>query len=75
MAFITGQTNRRISNKDPEDYLQKIVDRQGPAALEAQQVSVDPRLWKMDNYREFLQTRREGLAQRMNDFIRVKAGL
>jgi hypothetical protein len=75
MAFITGQTNRRISNKDPEDYLQKIVERQGPSALEAQQVSVDPRLWKMDNYREFLQTRREGLAQRMNDFIRVKAGL
>jgi hypothetical protein len=75
MAFITGQTNRRISNKDPVDYLSKIVENQGRAALEAQQVPLDTELWKMDHYRQFLQVRREALAQRMNEFIRGKAGL
>jgi hypothetical protein len=69
MAFITGQTNRRISNKPPSEYLPEIVARQGRGALDAQLVPADPRLLELENYRDFLRARREALAARMNEFI------
>jgi hypothetical protein len=75
MAFITGQTNRRISKSEPSMYLPDIIQKQGKLALEMQQVPVIPELWKLENYREFLQLRREALAKRMNEFIASKAGL
>lgn len=75
MAFITGQTNRRISNKLPSVYLADIVRTQGQQALDAQLVPNDPALLDLDNYREFLRIRREALAKRMNEFINTHAGL
>ena len=75
MAFIGGGTNRRISNKQPSDYLSDIVKKQGRQALDAQLVPNDSALWVTENYREFLKVRREALARRMNDFIHAKAGL
>lgn len=75
MAFITGQTNRRISNKEAVDYLASIVSKQGEQALSSQCVPLDPALWSTDRYRDFLQLRRAALAERMNTFIREKAGL
>ena len=75
MAFITGETNRRISNKEPAIYLREIVAKQGSQALEAQRVPLDESLWTTDRYRNFLQARRVALAECMNEFIRTKAGL
>lgn len=75
MAFITGQTNRRISNKDATGYLADIVAKQGAETLRSQCVPTDPALWATDRYREFLQLRRSELAERMNRFIQDKAGL
>lgn len=75
MAFITGQTNRRISNKDAVGYLADIVKKQGESALTSQCVPTDPALWSTDRYREFLQLRRDQLTDRMNDFMREKAGI
>lgn len=75
MAFITGQTNRRISNKEATQYLVDVVAKQGKEALESQCVPTDPELWSTENYRSFLQFRRAALAERMNAFIREKAKL
>lgn len=75
MAFITGQTNRRISNKAPIEYLPDIIKNQGPVALESQLVPTASDKWEMDTYRQFLQERRSALAACMNDFIKSKAGL
>jgi hypothetical protein len=75
MAFITGETNRRISNKKPDLYLKGILADQGAQALEAQRVPLDESLWEIDRYRDFLQVRRVALAKCMNEFIDVKAGL
>jgi len=75
MAFITGQTNRRISNKDATAYLADVVAKQGEAALSSQCVPTDSVLWATDRYRDFLALRREALAARMNGFIKEKAGL
>jgi hypothetical protein len=74
MAFITGQTNRRISNKEAAGYLADIVSKQGEGALRSQCVPVDPALWTTERYRDFLQLRRSELATRMNAFIGEKAG-
>lgn len=74
MAFITGQTNRRISNKEAVNYLREVVAKQGEAALHSQCVPVDETLWSTERYRDFLKLRREALAQRMNAFIREKSG-
>lgn len=75
MAFITGQTNRRISNKDASSYLVDVVAKQGKTALESQCVPTDPELWSLDNYRGFLKHRREALADCMNQFIQKKSGI
>jgi hypothetical protein len=75
MAFITGQTNRRISNKEATEYLVGVIDKQGKQALESQCVPVMPELWSTERYRDFLEYRRTALAERMNAFIREKATL
>jgi hypothetical protein len=75
MAFITGQTNRRISNKSPSVYLPEVIANQGADALSSQGVPNDPELWKLENYRQFLESRRESLAACMNAFIEAKAGI
>ena len=75
MAFITGQTNRRISNREATGYLAEIVATQGEQALESQCVPTDPALWSTDRYREFLQERRVALTNRMNRFIEELAGI
>lgn len=75
MAFITGQTNRRISNKEAKSYLADIVQKQGMQALTSQCVPEDPALWEVDRYRNFLSARRDALVERMNAFIDEKASL
>ena len=75
MAFITGQTNRRISNKEAIGYLADIIAKQGEESLRNQCVSTDSALWAIERYRDFLDNRRIALAERMNSFIRDKANL
>lgn len=75
MAFITGQTNRRISNKEATGYLVDIVAKQGEEALHSQCVPTAYELWATERYRDFLQSRRVALAERMNRFIQDKAKL
>lgn len=75
MAFITGKTNRSISNKLPAVYLADIVKTQGQEALDSQLIPNNSDLLQLENYREFLRVRREALTKRMNDFINKLAGL
>lgn len=69
MAFISGQTNRRLGNRLPEEYLPEIIEKQGESALTSQLVTTDTQLWKIDSYRNFLEQRRKLLADTMNRFI------
>jgi hypothetical protein len=69
MAFITGQTNRRIGRQAPSEYLKEVVDSQGPAALKAQMVPTNLASLTPENYRKFLTARRKALADCMNGFI------
>lgn len=64
-CFLTKETNLQISDRLPEDYFPD-VEREIPGALASQWVPTDPKLWKIENYREFLTKRRRLLADETN---------
>jgi hypothetical protein len=64
-CFLTKDTNLDISNRLPEVYFRE-VEAAHPGALASQWIPTDPLLWKMENYRDFLEARREMLAAELN---------
>jgi hypothetical protein len=69
LAFISGRTNRKISDKAPEHYLPLAVEKTGQASVVAHAIPADPALWKKDRYLDFLAARRALLVQMVNDFV------
>jgi hypothetical protein len=67
-AILTKTANRTKSNKEAKDYLTE-VQLNFPKALELQSIPVDTRLWELENYELFLQTRRKLLAAQLNEFL------
>lgn len=67
-CFLTQAANLAISDKRPEVYLREVEARY-PGALASQWVPQDPDLWKLENYRQFLDARRHLLAQAANRFL------
>ncbi len=64
-CFQTKETNLWISDHLPEEYFPK-VEAKHPGALASQWIPTDPLLWKVENYREFLEARKVLLAAEMN---------
>ena len=69
LAFISGRTNRKISDKEPSLYLPGIVSKQGESALSKQSIPIDAALWHVDTYDSFLARRRQLVADRLNEFL------
>jgi hypothetical protein len=69
IAFITGRTNQRLSKKPPDQYFPGIIQERGMEALGKQQIPMDRELWKVENFRAFLEARRGLLAKAVNEFI------
>ncbi len=67
-AFLTATSNISLSNTPPEDYFPGIEDAY-PGALSAQFIPMDPSLWKLDRYTDFLAARREIIARKMNEYM------
>ncbi len=67
-AFLTKETNLKISNRDPEEYFAHY-EAKHPGTLASQWIPTDPDLWKYENYPDFLAARRELLAQAANQFL------
>jgi hypothetical protein len=68
-AFIGGNTNRRISAKQPGKYLPEIIAKRGESALVAQCVPLDPALWALDRYEDFLVARAGALVEALNGML------
>jgi len=66
MAFISAKVNRAISNKPPSEYLPTVIRERGEAALSDQLIPLEPSIWKLENYRQFLEQRRALLAKAVN---------
>ena len=67
-CFLTKDTNLSISDRRPESYFPEI-EAAHPGALASQWVPQDPLLWKIDNYRDFLEARKELLADAANSCL------
>jgi hypothetical protein len=65
-CFQTKQTNLEISDRLPEEYF-PVFESRHPGVLPSQWIPDDPKLWKIQNYRDFLEARRELLAAEANN--------
>lgn len=64
-CFLTKDTNLSISDRLPENYFPEIESAH-PGALASQWIPDDPTLWKIDNFRDFLEARKLLLAEELN---------
>ena len=67
-TFLTQDTNLKVSNQNPADYLAAYADKD-PELLSSHWIPMDPKLWQIDRYKDFLAARRELLAVAANDFL------
>lgn len=64
-CFLQKDTNLDITNRYPEEYFPKIEEKH-PGALASQWIPMDPQLWRMDRYEDFLEARKALLAAEAN---------
>ncbi len=67
-TFLTKQTNLRVSDKDPSAYLASYAEKD-PKLISSHWIPEDPDLWKIERYEDFLDARRELLAEAANKFL------
>ncbi len=72
LTFISGRTNRKISDKSPAEYMADYIGKQGGELLAMQAIPADERLLEAENYHAFLAARRQLLAGRLNAFLGVE---
>jgi len=64
-CFLIKDTNLTIGDRLPEDYFPEIEEA-NPGVLASQWIPANPELWKIENYREFLEERKALLAAEVN---------
>lgn len=64
-CFLTKDANLDISDRLPEEYFPQI-EQAHPGALASQWIPMDPDLWKIEDFREFLEARKSLLAAEAN---------
>lgn len=69
LAFISGKTNRQISDKTPAEYFPAYLDSAGESAMDAQCIPTTGDLLGTHAYPEFLRVRRRQIAERLNAYI------
>jgi len=69
LCFISGKTNRQISDKPPGEYFPPMIEKSGVAAFDAQCIPTDPTLLTVEKYKRFLERRRSVIAERLNAFL------
>src|SRR5665213_485683 len=70
LSFIGGRTNRKISDKQPRDYLLPLMTADA-FAFEAQCIPTDEALLDVASYKNFLASRRAAIARRLNEYLGV----
>lgn len=64
-CFLTKDTNLTIGKRLPEEYFPE-VEAAHPGALRSQWIPMDDTLWKVENFRDFLEARKSLLAEEVN---------
>lgn len=68
-CFLTKDTNLVISDRRPEEYFPEIEEAH-PGALRSQWVPDDPKLWRIEKFQDFLEARKELLAEAANSCLK-----
>ncbi len=69
LAFISGKTNRAISDKPPSIYFPPLIEKVGEVTFETQCIPTDMELLETSKYKEFLSERRKRIASRLNEYL------
>jgi hypothetical protein len=75
LAFISGGTNRKVSDKPPSMYLATIPVDDRREFHRTQCVPDDVELMQPENYDRFLARRRELVAERLNEYLQTTGHL
>ena len=67
-AFLTAASNVPLSDTEPSAYL-PTIEAKYPGALKKQFIPMDPALWRIERYTDFLAARRELLARKLNEHL------
>lgn len=65
LAFLGARPNKKISATPPTTYLAELA-KEHPERLKAQFIPMDPKLWELERFQDFLASRREALAEAVN---------
>ncbi|NLI74889.1 MAG: DUF262 domain-containing protein [Candidatus Riflebacteria bacterium] len=68
LTFLTQETNLLVSDTSPENYIPGFM-KKNPGAIESHWIPMDPLLWKVERFPDFLAARRELLAKAANQFL------
>jgi len=69
LSFISGKTNRAISDKPPDKYFPPLLEKVGKAAFGKQCIPTNEKVLHVDSYKAFLEKRRQRIAERLNEFL------
>lgn len=64
-CFLTKDTNLNISDRLPSEYFPE-VEKAHPGALTSQWIPMDTELWRIENFRDFLEARKVLLVTEVN---------
>ena len=64
-CFLTKDTNLDISDRLPSAYFPEVEEAH-PGALASQWIPMAPELWRIENFRDFLEARKKLLAAEVN---------
>ncbi|MCP3998853.1 MAG: DUF262 domain-containing protein [bacterium] len=69
LCFISGKTNRQISDKSPLAYFPGLIEKAGSGPFEAQCIPMGEGILSLETYRSFLAERRKQVVARLNGFL------
>lgn len=67
---VTLKTDHPYNNLPPSKYLAKI-DAAFPGAINRYFIPIEPQLWRMERFEDFLAARRETIARKINEFMKA----
>jgi len=67
-AILTAVANRTKSAQSAESYLAEVKEK-FPNSLQLQCIPEDESIWKLENFEQFLKSRRQILADELNNFL------
>ena len=72
LCFISGKTNKQISDKPPViEYFPALIGNAGAGAFQAQCIPTSSELLDLSKYKAFLELRRDNIARRLNEFLGI----